>query len=112
MNVSRMSDQGVVDTLNEICDGLCAFAKENPESNETILDMLKEELLDDIEETVEVIAEHDSVENFCEEIKNIIIMRPEIAKTLLELMIENVLDPLAEDDFWGTEGWEHRFGME
>ena len=74
--------------------------------------MLNNELLDDIEEAVGVIADHDTVEDFCEEIKNIIVvLRPEIAKILLEFMIEYVLDPLAEDDFWGTEGWEHRFGM-
>lgn len=85
--------------------GLCAFVKENREANETILNMLNNELLDDIEEAVGVIADHDTVEDFCEEIKNIIVvLRPEIAKILLESMIEYVLDPLAEDDFWGTEG--------
>lgn len=75
MNVSRMSNKGAVDTLIEICDGLCAFVKENREANGTILNMLKNELLDDIKEAVGVIADHDTVEDFCEEIKNIMLAK-------------------------------------
>jgi hypothetical protein len=36
---------------------------------------------------------------------------PESAKELLVQMIQETLDPLAQDDFFGTEGWEHGLGV-
>lgn len=33
-------------------------------------------------------------------------------RTILESMIDNVIEPLAEDDFFGTEGWEHWAGLD
>ena len=66
MNVGKMSREGAVETVNEICDGLKRFVKNNPES----------------------------------------------AKELLVQLIQETLEPLASDDFFGTEGWEHAFGIE
>ncbi len=64
--VKRMSDEGAVETLNDICDGLRKFG-ENCEDS---------------------------------------------AKELVIELIENVLEPLGNEDFFGTEGWEHYFGIE
>lgn len=60
MNIAKMSNEGAVKTVNEICDGLKAFIANNPES----------------------------------------------AKELLVQLIQETLEPLASDDFFGTEGWE------
>jgi hypothetical protein len=38
-------------------------------------------------------------------------MTEEQAKELLQTIIDK-LDELNEDDFFGTEGWEHMFGLE
>jgi hypothetical protein len=34
------------------------------------------------------------------------------ARYLLTELVEKVLNPLDGEDFFGTEGWEHYFGME
>jgi len=64
MNVNKMSDKGAVETIEQICDGLKGFAKNNPEN----------------------------------------------AKPLLAAMVDGFLDDLAQDDFFGTEGWEVGLG--
>lgn len=66
MRIERLSDAAVITTVNEVCDGIKTFIKNNPDS----------------------------------------------AKGLLIAMRDNFLDPLAQDDFWGTEGWLHAFGIE
>jgi hypothetical protein len=38
--------------------------------------------------------------------------RNECHKEILQDMKENFLDPLAEDDYFGTEGWEAAFGLD
>ena len=60
-----MSQDGAVETIGEICEGLKKFVKYNPES----------------------------------------------AKDLLNSLIEGTLEPLGQDDFFGTEGWEHGLGV-
>ena len=37
---------------------------------------------------------------------------PDFKREFLEALVENVLDPLSEDDFFGTEGWQHWAGVE
>ena len=64
--IRRLSEEGAVETVNEICDGMKNFVANNSDS----------------------------------------------AKTLLEELFTNVLDPLGSEDFFGTEGWEHYFGIE
>lgn len=66
MKISKLSTDGAVETINEICDGIKKFIKNNPDA----------------------------------------------AKDLLQLLKDEVLDPLSSDDFFGTEGWEHAFGIE
>ena len=61
MNVAKLSNDGAVEILEDICTGLIAFVQRNPTQ----------------------------------------------AKLLLETLQDEVLDPLAEDDFWGPEGWSH-----
>ncbi len=39
------------------------------------------------------------------------LLSEEGAKEMLRTLMEQ-LDELDEDDFFGTEGWRHRFGME
>ena len=65
MNIGKLSDAAKVTTINEICDGLKEFIKNNPEQAEAVLPPLAE-----------------------------------------------MLDNLSEDDFFGTEGWVHAFGIE
>lgn len=66
MNISKLSDAAKITTVNEICDGLKQFIKDNPES----------------------------------------------ADDLLSGMVHGFLNDLQADDFFGTEGWEHAFGIE
>jgi hypothetical protein len=66
-SINKMSEDGCVETLKEICDGLKLCA-----------------------------------ENFEED----------SARYLLTELVEKVLNPLDGEDFFGTEGWEHYFGME
>ena len=114
MNISRMSDQGAVETLNEICDAMCLFVKDNPELEEQLLQLLREEVISDIDDDscVEPYPPFHNIQGFCNQVKSINQTHPKNARFLLEDLVKGVLDPLAEDDFWGTEGWEHRFGME
>lgn len=65
MNIDKMSEEGAVRSIEEICEGLKACARNNGEC----------------------------------------------AKYLLANLVE-VLDDLNGDDFFGTEGWQHAFGME
>ncbi len=65
MNIRKMSEEGAVATVNEICDGMKKFIANNPDS----------------------------------------------AKELLVQMVQEVLEPLGSDDFFGTEGWEHGLGV-
>ena len=54
-----------------------------------------------------------TVNEICDGIKNFIANNPDdAAKELLVQLIQEVLDPLSSDDFFGTEGWEHAFGIE
>jgi hypothetical protein len=48
----------------------------------------------------------------CDGIKRFVESNPNTAKDILENLIDGVLDPLNEDDFWGTEGWQHAFGLD
>lgn len=66
MNITKLSDAAKITTINEICDGIKEFIKNNPES----------------------------------------------AGVILESLVDGTCEALNEDDFWGTEGWEHAFGIE
>lgn len=66
MNIQKMSEEGAVQTVNEVCDGLKEFFIHNPEQ----------------------------------------------AKEFLVQLMQETLDPLSDDDFFGTEGWEHGLGVE
>lgn len=66
MDIEKMSTEGAVKTVNEICDGLKKFVSNNPH----------------------------------------------VAKELLLVLTQETLEPLASDDFFGTEGWEHAFCIE
>ena len=37
---------------------------------------------------------------------------PDIAKFILESVVYDFIEPISEDDFFGTEGWEHALGIE
>lgn len=47
-----------------------------------------------------------TVEQICDGLKEFLTNNPEQAKPLLAAMVDGFLDDLAEDDFFGTEGWE------
>lgn len=66
MNINKLSDAAKVTTINEICDGLKQFIKDNPSCADDVLSGL----------------------------------------------VNDFLEPLSEDDFFGTEGWTHCFGIE
>jgi hypothetical protein len=53
-----------------------------------------------------------TINDICDGIKRYLENNDESAKPLLEALIADVLDPLSADDFFGTEGWEHCFGLE
>ena len=53
-----------------------------------------------------------TVEQICDGLKEFLSNNSEQAKTLLAAMVDAFLDELAGDDFFGTEGWEHAFGIE
>jgi hypothetical protein len=53
-----------------------------------------------------------TVSEICDGIKSFISNNPQAAKELLLVLIQETLEPLASDDFFGTEGWEHAFGIE
>jgi hypothetical protein len=48
----------------------------------------------------------------CDGIKKFIKNNPDNAGIILDLLVDEVCEPLNGDDFWGTEGWEHTFGIE
>lgn len=52
MNIEKMSEEGAVKTIGEICDGLKRFVSDNPES-------AKELLLALVDEALEVLAQCD-----------------------------------------------------
>jgi hypothetical protein len=48
-------------------------------------------------------------------LENLVKEEPDLLKEDVELLLDSLvdaLDTLAEDDGFGTEGWEHRFGIE
>jgi hypothetical protein len=51
-----------------------------------------------------------TVEEICDGLKQFVENNPEQAKDLLAHMIDDFLDPLAQDDYFGTEGWEVGLG--
>lgn len=53
-----------------------------------------------------------TINEICDGIKQFIKHNPESADALLTSLVNGTLDPLAEDDFFGTEGWTHCFGIE
>jgi hypothetical protein len=54
----------------------------------------------------------DTLNEICDGMKDFIGNNRDSAKELICGLIENVLDPLAAEDFFGTEGWEHAFRLE
>ena len=54
----------------------------------------------------------ETINEICDGIKKFIAKNPDAAKELLILLTQEVLDPLSCEDFFGTEGWEHTFGIE
>lgn len=52
-----------------------------------------------------------TVDEICDGLKQFVKKNPEAAKELLVQMIQETLEPLSSDDFFGTEGWEHTFGI-
>lgn len=55
---------------------------------------------------------NETLKEICEGMKEFGDNCTDSAKTLVIELMEKVLNPLAEDDFFGTEGWEHYFGIE
>ena len=54
----------------------------------------------------------ETVKEICEGMKTFVDNCDESARFLLNELVEKVLNPLGDEDFFGTEGWEHYFGME
>ena len=48
----------------------------------------------------------------CDGLKRMTGENPESAKYLLEAMIDGFLEPVSSEDGFGTEGWEHAFGLD
>lgn len=48
-----------------------------------------------------------TVIEICDGLKKFVDDNPESAKELLLVLVQETLDPLSSDDFFGTEGWEH-----
>jgi len=53
-----------------------------------------------------------TVNEICDGMKKFVANNPHVAKELLVQLIQETLDPLASDDFFGTEGWEHGLGVD
>lgn len=53
-----------------------------------------------------------TIQEICDGLKKHVATNPESARELLLLLVQECLDPLAEDDFFGTEGWQHAFGID
>jgi hypothetical protein len=51
-----------------------------------------------------------SVEEIRDGLKEFVANNPDQARNLLAHMIDDLLDPLSEDDYCGTEGWEVGLG--
>jgi hypothetical protein len=54
----------------------------------------------------------DTVHMICDGLKDYVANNPEGSKALLEKLIAGTIEPLSENDFFGTEGWESAFGVE
>ena len=54
----------------------------------------------------------ETTNQICDGIKKFIANNPDSAEFILDQSVDEVLNPLNDDDFWGTEGWEHTFGIE
>lgn len=52
-----------------------------------------------------------TIGEICDGLKRFIGHNPRKAKEILVVLVPD-LEMLAEDDFFGTEGWGHAFGME
>lgn len=52
-----------------------------------------------------------TVDEICDGLKKFFANNPESAKEFLVVMVGETLEPLADDDFFGTEGWEHGLGV-
>jgi hypothetical protein len=52
-----------------------------------------------------------TVTEICNGLKQFVLDNPESAKELLLVLVQETLEPLAQDDFFGTEGWEHGLGV-
>lgn len=48
----------------------------------------------------------------CDGLKTFAKNNPEAVPDLLNDIVHSFLNPIAEDDGFGTEGWEHCFGIE
>ena len=53
----------------------------------------------------------ETVYEICDGMRVFIAADPEAAKDVLRQLVP-MLDELSGDDFFGTEGWEHAFGIE
>jgi hypothetical protein len=53
-----------------------------------------------------------TVDEICDGLTKFITDNPESAKELLVVLIGETLEPLAQDDFFGTEGWQHGLGVD
>lgn len=53
-----------------------------------------------------------TVHEICDGLKKFVQSNPESAKEFLVQFIGETLEPLSDDDFFGTEGWEHAFGID
>lgn len=47
-----------------------------------------------------------TVGEICDGLKWFVENNPKLAKELLLVMVQEMLEPLSQDDFFGTEGWE------
>lgn len=54
----------------------------------------------------------ETINEICDGLKKFVGNNPHAAKELLLVLTQETLYPLASDDFFGTEGWEHAFGIE
>jgi hypothetical protein len=52
-----------------------------------------------------------TVNEICDGLKSFISRNPDSAHDLLRAMKDGFLDDLAENDYFGTEGWEHGLGV-
>lgn len=50
--------------------------------------------------------------DICDGLKDFFKNNPEGVKEFLALFVTEVLEPLAAEDFFGTEGWEHGVGLD